>query len=115
MRPIVYQDQRTLAAGETVNNLVESNRLVQLPRNGWLSIAVNGSAAGLRVSAVIGNDEVLTDSAVNAFNRQIETDKDFIVTRIPVRAGERVTLKASNPTAGGLDILWRIVLKPVRG
>jgi hypothetical protein len=109
--PVIYQDERTLAAGETVNNVVEANRLVQLPRNGHLSLAVNGSATGLRVQMVVGSDEVITDSACNAFNRQIETDKDFMVRGIRVRAGQRVTLKISNPTAGSLTAYWRLVLK----
>lgn len=112
-RPIVYQDQTDLTAGQTINNVVESNRLVQLPRSGFLTVYLNGSATGMRASCVIGNDEVLTDSAVNGFNRQIEADKDFLVTRIPVMAGERVTLKISNPTAGTLTAFYRLVLKPV--
>lgn len=112
MRPIVYQDQESLAAGATVNNLIQDNRLVQLPMSGFLSLAINGSATGLRVTMIVGNDEVLTDSAVNFANRQIETDKDFLVTQIPCRAGERVTLKVTNPTAGALDTFYRVVLKP---
>lgn len=111
-KPIVYQDEQSIGAGVTVNNAVQDNRLVQLPMNGTLALAINGSATGLRVTMVVGNDEVLTDSAVNSANRQIETDKDFIVTQIPVQAGQRVTLKVANPTAGALTAFYRLVLKP---
>lgn len=112
MRPIVYQDEQSLGAGVTVNNAIQDNRLVQLPTSGVLSMAINGSAAGLRVSMIVGNDEVVTDSAVNGFNRQIETDKDFIIRGVPCRAGERVTLKISNPTAAPLTASYRVVLNP---
>lgn len=109
-RPIVYQDELSIGAGVTEPNVAKDNRLVQLPKSGRLGLAINGSAAGLRVQLTVGSDEVVTDSAVNAFNRSIETDKDFLVRGIPVSAGERVTLRISNPTAGALTATWRLIL-----
>lgn len=114
VRPIVYQDQQALAAGATVNNAIQDNRLVQAPLSGVLSLAINGSATGLRVSFVVSSDEVVTESAVNFAARQIEDDKDFIIRGVPVRAGDRVTLKISNPTAGSLTAYYRVVLTPLR-
>ena len=115
MRPIVFQENVSLAAGQTINNALEQSRLVQSPMDGFLSLAINGSAVGLRVQMIVGSDEVVTDSAVNGFNRSIEEDKDFLLRRIGTRAGERVTLKISNPTAGALTADLRVLLRPVRG
>lgn len=110
MRSITFQDSQTIAIGATVQNLLQDSRLVQAPRSGRFTLFMNGSAAGLRVQLIIGSDEVLIDSAVNAFNRFPQTDSDATVIGVPVQAGERITLKVSNPTAGALDVFFRAVL-----
>lgn len=110
-RPIVLQDTTALAATTPDENVLEKTRIVQMPRNGMVSLYICGDAIGLRARFSIGENDVLLDSAVNFANRYPETDKDGMFFRVPARSGDRLTLYLNNPTAGALNAYWRVVVE----
>lgn len=116
MRPIVIQGSESIAATSEVANVLTDTRIVQCPITGFLTLFLQSDGANpgeVTAEFKINSDEVLINSGVGYADRVPETDKDAYCRRVPVRAGDRLTLKMGNTTAGALNGIYRVLLEPV--
>jgi hypothetical protein len=91
----------SLAAGAETYPL-QGRQIEIAPFSGYLEIAVEGSAAGLRYDVMVGGRQIALGIAAGARNALPVVPTDLSVTDEEVIAGERITLRITNPTAGAL-------------
>lgn len=112
-QPIVVQDTQSLLTATQVENALEAKRIVQMPRDGVVSLYLLADATGLRARFSIAEQDILLDSEVSfpSAARSIETDKDGVFFRVRALAGQRLILFFNNPTAGTLVAKYRVVIE----
>lgn len=92
----------SIAAGGETYPL--ANRQVEIPpASGYLEVAVEGSATGLLYDVIVGGQQVALAVAAGARNALPLVPDDLAVLNVEVIAGQRITLRVSNPTAGALS------------
>lgn len=105
----------SIAANTTNPSLFGQTRFEYASVNGFLNIYLNGSALGLTARLIIGSNEVIESSQVNAQNRMPVVPDDLLFGGIQVRAGQRITLEVSNTTAGALTAFARLEMESAQG
>lgn len=101
----------SLAANSRSANLLASTQMEYLQYNSLLKLAVNGSATGLTVTLIVGNETVLNEVPVQATNRSIQAEDFFHDTG--ARKGDRLELYIRNTTAAALTYWFHIKANPV--
>lgn len=111
--PIVLEDAVTVGIGAQVENALEAKRIVQMPRDGFVTLYLLADATGLRARFSIAEQDVLLDSAVKfpTAARGIDTDKDGVFARVFAKSGQRLILYFNNPTAGALVGTYRVTIE----
>lgn len=81
-----------------------ANRQIEIPpASGYLEVAVEGSAAGLVYDLIVGGQQVALAVGAGARNALPVVPDDLSTVNAEVIAGQRITLRISNPTAGALN------------
>lgn len=81
-----------------------ANRQIEIPPvSGYLEVAVEGSAVGLLYDVIVGGQQVVLGAGAGARNALPVVPDDLNVVNAEVIAGQRVTLRIVNPTAGALN------------
>lgn len=96
--------QASIAANTQVDNVLAGQQYQQAPYDGYLTVRVAGSAAGLRLSLLVQGVSKLNRIYVNTNNRVPIQPDDIIIANIPVRAGQQIVIPAENTTAGALTL-----------
>lgn len=104
--------QASIAANTQVDNIIAGQQYQTAPFDGYLAVRVCGSAAGLRLSLNVQGVSKLSRLFVNANNRVPIQPDDVIISGIPVRAGQQITVPAENTTAGALTLNAIVELSP---
>lgn len=100
-RAIIEQDVTSLTANEETNNVLAGTRFAPAQYNGYFALALIASTANVVATLSIGSDDVAKKIALPAVTgRGIESDKDFVMVRVPVMKNEQVQL--SFKETGGL-------------
>lgn len=105
----------SVPANTTNPSLFGTTRFEYAPRAGFINIYLNGSALGLVARLLIGSEEVVESSQVNAQNRMPVVPDDLLFGGIEVRPGQRITLEVANTTAGALTAFARMELESAMG
>lgn len=112
MRPIVVDQEVSVAASGRADNALDNTDLERAPFSGVLSIMETGSAAGLRSSLTVGQDSVFSRRFVNTNNRAPVVPDDLVITDIEVNEGQTIRLPVDNTTVGALTYRCRAILEP---
>jgi len=89
------------AAGES---FPLANRQIEIPPfAGYLEVGVEGSATGLVYDLIVGGQQVALAVGAGAGNALPVVPDDLSTVNAEVFAGQRITLRISNPTAGALN------------
>lgn len=105
-------DVRSVAANTVVENVLAGKLHEFLPGRSIVRIMAAGSAAGLRVSALIGGESVVQDQEISAANR-FPIFPDDIVTEAAGLPGDRLTVSVRNTTAGALTSNITVDVQPM--
>lgn len=108
---LTKQLSASIAANSTNPSLFGSTRFEYAPDSGYLALFTNGSALGLTFRLLVGGNEIVETSEVNAQNRFPVIPDDLSAGGIWVSAGQRITVEVTNTTAGALTIFARLELE----
>lgn len=109
---VVMAYQASIAANTQVDNIIAGQQYQTAPFDGYLSLRAAGSAAGLRLSTLVQGVSKINRMFVNTNNRVPIQPDDVIISGVPVRAGQQITIPAENTTAGALTLNAIIELAP---
>lgn len=114
MTPVVIQDDVSIAANTTVENVIMQNtgaqRYVRAPFNAIGQLALRQSATGLRFELVVDGKTILDSSDANIASR-IAIPDNIVVEQFFVRDGGQLVLRVINTTGGALTGGYRISLE----
>ncbi len=103
----------SIAADSTSANLLAGDINEFLGRPSVVSLFVTAAAVGIRAQLLVGKDVVIDDQQVSDANRFPQTPEDFL-SRGGGLAGQRLTLRFRNTTAGALIVEWRVSIESVQ-
>lgn len=116
MQPVIIEDVISIAAGATNDNVIVSNPslrgLLNAPWPARIRLLAVGSAAGLRINALHGNQQYVADSDLRIATFA-EDPLDLINEDVFCQAQEQMVLKCNNSTAGALSLVYRLELIPL--
>jgi len=99
------QDSVSVAANAVSANVLAGQLYEFVPRGTQVTLAVTGSATGLRCT-LIANIPLVNDQAINLQNRFPLIPDDILFSgRV---SAARLVLTARNSTAGALTFFWRV-------
>jgi len=102
----MMQDSISVPANSLSVNVLAGKLYEFVPAGTNVTLSVNGSASGLRVSFLAAMAQLLNDEAMSTQNR-FPVIPDDIVLNQRVPAG-RLLLTFRNTTAGALTAFWRV-------
>lgn len=108
--PLV-QNTASIAAGATLENVMDGSQFEFLPWNALLEFGLQASAAGLVCDVYSGQDVLAENMALPLQNRYPIYPDDFTLNDVAA-GGERVKVRVRNPTAGPLVVFWGIRITP---
>lgn len=92
----------SIAAGADTFPL--ANRQIEIPPfSGYLEVGLEGSAAGLTYDLIVGGQQIALGVAAGATGALPVLPDSLSTVNAEVIAGQRITLKVNNPTAGALS------------
>ena len=108
---MMMQDRQSIAAGATV---VPFNGNVHefLERDSLCEFAINGAATGLTFDLLIGTRTIVSGGYASEINRMGQYPEDFGISGGGL-AGEKITLRVTNTTAGAVVCFSSCKLTPV--
>lgn len=113
MQPIIIEDNISIAAGTTNENVIASNpaleRYLRCPFNAGGQFMAVISAVGLIVNVEHGDRNVVADTAPRV-GTDLQEPIDVINGDWYAEKGEQLVVKVNNPTGGALSIRYRITL-----
>lgn len=114
MTPVIIQDEISIAANATVENVIASNtgaqRYIRAPYNALGQLMAGQSATGLRFELVVDGETVLDASDVGVLATSITVPDNILVEQFRIRQGGQLVLKVTNTTAGVLTAKYRITM-----
>lgn len=105
-------DVRTVGANATVDNVLAGKIYEFAPQNSIVTLLATGSAVGLRVSLLIGNEVQIDDQEISAANRYPLNPDDYVVRGGALR-GDRLVLRLRNTTGAGITANTVLDIDPV--
>ena len=108
----LIQNSVSIAAGATVDNILTGSQWEFLPFNAHLNFGLVAAAAGLLIDAYSGSDTLVEQMAPSIANRFPIFPDDFTLEDV-AGAGERIKVRAQNPTAGALVLFYAIRITPI--
>lgn len=100
-------DVRSVGANATVDNILAGKIYEFAAQNSIASLLATASAAGLRVSFIIGNEVQIDDQEISSANRFPLTPDDFL-TRGGALKGDRLVVRLRNTTAAAINAFTRL-------
>lgn len=109
---MVMTDVQSVAANTTTANILagKANEFVSEPS--VVTIGIAASAVGLKATVVIGTEVVVDDQEVSSINRMPQFPEDALAEG-GAFAGDRITVRLHNTTAGAITGFTKINLSPV--
>ena len=104
----VIQKEQSLAAGETVENILQGSAFEFLRRQAIVSIGVTAAATGTFVTIQSGSDIVLEESPTQVKTTFPIIPDDMYYNDVGV-VGDRLVVRLRNPTAGA--IIMRVIVQ----
>jgi hypothetical protein len=101
----MMQDSVSVAANGVSTNQLAGQLYEFVPNGTRVTLAVTGSATGLRCT-LVANIPVVNDQAINLQNRFPIIPDDIMYTGTVRQC--RLVLTARNTTAGALTFFWRV-------
>lgn len=105
-------DVRSVAANTTVDNVISGKIHEFLTQPSRVRLAIQGSAAGLRCSLLVGGESFIQDQEIGSANR-FPLLPDDIAGEAAGFKGDRVVLQIRNTTAGALTAQSAVDVIPV--
>lgn len=111
--PVANIPTVAVAAGAT-SNLMRDQLFEQLPYDAQIEVAIVAEATGLLVSVQSGTDVLQEDGPpiIVAANGMPRYPDDFFLTDV-ASAGEKISIKARNPTAGAINARAVVRITPL--
>ena len=109
----MIQKKVTIAANTTVSNVLAGDPWEFLSYDAQVQFGFNQSATGLEVSLHTGHDQ-LADSIEPLISATYPNNDEMDLVDL-VGGGERMVMKVTNTTGGGLDLYYRILITPFVG
>jgi len=103
----MIQDSVSIAANATNNNVLSGSVFEFAAANELIEVAIIGSATGLVVTVLSGQDVLLEESPISLQNRFPIYPDDFIAPDI-IAAGERLVIRVRNTTGGALTLFFAV-------
>ena len=104
--------EESVAANETVANLISGSSFEFLRGNAVVSIAIVGSATGLVASIQSGSDIVLEEAPLLVKTTMPTIPDDFYFNDVGV-SGDRLVIRVRNTTAGALTVRAIVQVTPL--
>lgn len=109
---MIIQGSVSVGAGVTNNNVIAGSQFEFLPRNCLVEFGLVASATGLLLDISSGGDLLGQSYTPSTQNRVPIYPDDFTLVDVGL-AGERIVVKAYNPTGGALTLFYSIRITPV--
>lgn len=103
---------RALAANATVNNIFAGNAFEFIMFPSIVRFYIVGSAVGVMVDIVVGNESYATDQECSGANRFPIRNEDLFM-ELGALPGERILVNLRNRTAGALTADSLVEILPV--
>lgn len=107
----VIQKKVSIAANTTESNILAGENFEFLPYDAQVEFGMNQSATGLAVDIHSGQD-LLCDSMEPLISATYPNNEEMDFRDLAA-AGERMTVKVTNTTAGALDLYYRVIVTPL--
>lgn len=108
---MVMTDVQSVAANTTTSNILAGKAKEFCEEASIITVGVNASAVGLRCSLIIGSEVVIDDQEVSSINRMPQFPEDALAEG-GAFAGDRITLRLRNTTAGAITGFTKINISP---
>lgn len=109
---MVMTDVESVAANTTTANILAGKAMEFIPEPSVVQIGITASAVGLKATVIIGQEVVVDDQEVSGINRMPQFPED-VLAEAGAFAGDRITVRLHNGTAGALTGFTKINLSPV--
>ncbi len=110
---MMINDETSVGANATVANILTGSIFEFMPFNALLQIGLVASATGLQLTVSSGSDILLQESPISVQNRFPVFPEDFPLEDVTA-AGERLTIRVRNTTAGALTLFTTVRITPVQ-
>ena len=107
----VMQGSTSIGAGATVN-VLSGQQYEFVPFNTMVEIGLAMAATGLLIS-VFSQTDLLLDAAPVVIKATAPIYPDDFMLQDVAAKGDRLQIKATNPTGGAIVLLWTVRLSPV--
>lgn len=107
----IMTDFQSVAANTTIANVLSGKSAEFVKEPSVVSISATGSAAGLFVTAICGEEIVIEDQAIPLTNR-FPVIPDDTMAQAGAFPGDRIVVKVRNSTAGALNSWVRVDVEP---
>lgn len=108
----VMSDRQSVAANATVTNVLTGKVHEFLSTNSVARFYATGSAVGLNISILVGNESIVQDQEISAANRFPIIPDDFVAESGGI-VGDRLIVSYRNTTAGAITAFSRVEVEPV--
>lgn len=108
---MVMTDVESVAANTTTGNILAGKAMEFVPEPSVVAIGICASAVGLKATVVIGSEVVVDDQEVSAANH-MPLFPDDILAEGGAFAGDRITVRLHNTTAGAITGFTKINVSP---
>ncbi len=107
----VMTDTHSVAANTTVANVLSGKSAEFVKEPSVVTFSATGSAIGLFVTAIVGEEVVIEDQAIPLTNR-FPVLPDDTLAQAGAFPGDRIIVKVRNSTAGALTSWVRVDVEP---
>ena len=107
----VMTDTQSIAANTTVPNVISGKSAEFVKEPSVVTFSATGSAIGLFVTAIVGEEVVIEDQAIPLTNR-FPIMPDDTLAQAGAFPGDRIIVKVRNSTAGALTSWVRVDVEP---
>jgi hypothetical protein len=113
----VIQDEVSVGASSTVANVIAGSIYEYLPFNALVEVAVaqqSGNIGDVRVTVNSGPDTLMEEGAIGSLSAtaMVKYPDDFYLSD-QAAAGDRLTIKLRNTTAGAIVVTFSIRITPL--
>lgn len=107
----VMTDVQSVAANTTSANVIAGKSAEFIKEPSVVSISATGSAVGLFITAIVGEEIVIEDQAIPLTNR-FPVVPDDTLAQAGGFPGDRIVIKVRNSTGGALTSWVRVDVEP---
>jgi hypothetical protein len=108
---MIMTDFQSVAANTTVPNVLSGKSAEFVKEPSVVTFSATGSAAGLYVTAIVGEEVVIEDQLIPVTNR-FPVIPDDSMAQAGGFPGDRIIVKVRNSTAGALNSWVRVDVEP---